>query len=65
MKTYHIYPPIGIARVGNSDGHYRLGETDGEYYIGAEAPDINFKPDGGKYRDDEDKIKRMGCRFRI
>ena len=61
MKTYRIYPSIGIARVGNSDKGY---------YIGAESPDINFVPlqedtDTGPYRDFEGKIKRMGCRFRI
>ena len=55
MEKYQIYPPIGIARLGNSP-------TD--HYIGAESPQINFVPPEG-YRDAERKIKRMGCRFRI
>ncbi|MEN3331542.1 MAG: hypothetical protein V7641_907 [Blastocatellia bacterium] len=55
VKTYKIFPPIGIARLGNSNS---------EYYIASESPQMNFVPPGG-YRDADLKVKRMGCRFRI
>jgi hypothetical protein len=54
-KSYRIFPPIGIARVGNSP-------TD--FYLGAESPQLNFLPRGG-YRDARRRVKRMGQRFRI
>ena len=43
-----IYPPIGIARVGNS--------PDG-FYLGPEVPDPHPLPPGS-YRDDAGKLKR-------
>ena len=56
MKTYHIFPGIGIARLGNSPD---------EYYIGPEAPGISGAPGGGSYRDQNEHLKRQGARFRI
>ena len=57
MKTYKIFPGIGIARLGNS-------EVPNGYFIGPEAPGI--VPDAeGSYRDDQKKMKRQGARFRI
>lgn len=50
-----IYPPIGIARVGNS--------KDGFYYA-PEVPDPAPQPPGS-YRDDSGAIKREAARFRI
>ena len=55
MKTYRIFPGIGIARVGNS-------KTD--YYIGPEAPNVPADT-GGLYRDPTQHIKRQGAKFRI
>ncbi|WP_435019961.1 LodA/GoxA family CTQ-dependent oxidase [Tundrisphaera sp. TA3] len=50
-----IYPPIGIARVGNSPE---------EYFIGPEVPDPPAK-EPGSYRDQEGRLKRQGARFRV
>jgi L-Lysine epsilon oxidase N-terminal/L-lysine epsilon oxidase C-terminal domain len=50
-----IYPPIGIARVGNSPD---------EYFIGPEVPDPAPLPPGS-YRDAEHRLKRQASRFRI
>lgn len=50
-----IYPPIGIARVGNSVT---------EYYLGPEVP--NPVPEAaGFYRDASGAIKRQAARFRV
>jgi hypothetical protein len=60
---YHIYPPIGIARVGNSPT---------EFFIGPERighPGVEFQ--GGnevtvsKYKDANLRIKRQGARFHL
>ncbi len=61
---YKIYPPIGIARLGNDLT---------QYYIGPEIPGHpGFESDGHggespvkKYKVDEDQIKRQAARFRI
>ncbi len=56
-RSFRIFPPIGIARVGNSAS---------EFFVGPEAPGI--VPDGGgSYRDGtaEKRLKRQGARFRI
>ena len=50
-----IYPPIGIARVGNSAT---------EFYIGPEVPDPAPEP-AGYYRDAAGAIKRQAARFRV
>ena len=56
---YRIYPPIGIARVGDSP----------DYYLGPEAPQLNFlppqEPGTDIYRDEKGRIKRMGAGVRI
>lgn len=56
---YRIYPPIGIARMGDSP----------DYYIGPESPQLSFlpskEPNGNTFRDEKGRIKRMGARFRI
>jgi hypothetical protein len=53
-----IFPPIGIARVGNSD----------QYYIGPEIPGRNDTPDAGTanegFKDKNMKVKRQAARFR-
>jgi hypothetical protein len=50
-----IYPSIGVARVGNSEG---------EYFIGPETPDPRPLPNGS-YRDAKGALKRQAARFRI
>jgi hypothetical protein len=54
-----VYPPIGIARVGNSDA-----KGDEGYFIGPEVPDPPPLP-AGSYRDHEGKLKRQAARFRV
>lgn len=50
-----IYPPIGVARVGNSPE---------DFFIGPEVPDpLPEKP--GFYRDAKGRLKRQAARFRI
>src|SRR5712671_1391611 len=61
---YAIYPPIGIARVGNSPG---------EFFIGAETPDspgMELLGDGSEQpvtrrKDAGFRMKRQAARFRI
>ena len=61
---YRIYPPIGIARVGNSES---------KYYFGPEQPDsLGTELDAGgtetaitSTKDTEGKIKRQAARFRV
>lgn len=55
ITSIKIFPPIGIARVGNSP-------TD--FFIGPEVPGVIDKPDGG-YKDDQCRIKRQAARFRM
>jgi hypothetical protein len=57
LKTVKIFPSIGIARLGNSP----------EWYTGPELP---FPapppvPPGGKYKDEQGRIKRQAQRFRL
>jgi len=49
-----IYPPVGIARVGNSD----------EYYIASDIPGKAAKAEGG-YKDGKGRVKKQVIRFRI
>jgi hypothetical protein len=57
MATHkvRIFPPIGIARLGNSE----VG-----YFIGPEIPDDAVAPAGG-YRDSGGFIKRQAARFHL
>jgi L-lysine epsilon oxidase-like protein len=50
-----IYPPIGIARVGNSQN---------EFFLAPEVPDPLPEPPGF-YRDAKGALKRQAARFRI
>ncbi len=49
-----IYPPLGIARIGNSP----------TYFLASEQPGISEVPKGG-YKDDMGRIKKEVARFRI
>ncbi len=49
-----VYPPLGIARVGNSP----------EYYIASEIPGKQARPEGA-YKDERGRIKKQAVLFRI
>jgi hypothetical protein len=56
ISKLRIFPPIGIARVGNSDA---------EFFIGPEIPGTEVVPPGG-FRDAATKrLKRQGARFHL
>ncbi len=60
---YHIYPPIGIARVGNSTDEFCIGPEQylglpSEVENGVEAPVKNF-------RDNSGRMKRQAARFYV
>jgi hypothetical protein len=55
IKNVKIFPPIGVARLGNS--------PDG-YFIGPERPDEVVVPADG-FRDASQKIKRQAARFHL
>ena len=54
IKSLAIYPPIGIARVGNSP----------EYFLAAEVPGVEPDPGDG-YKDADGRIKKQAVRFRV
>ncbi|KAB8153648.1 hypothetical protein EZY14_010500 [Kordia sp. TARA_039_SRF] len=54
IKSVAIYPPIGIARIGNSD----------EYYFAPDIPGVEITPKGG-YKDGDGRVKKQVARFRI
>ncbi|SEC52005.1 hypothetical protein SAMN04489761_3215 [Tenacibaculum sp. MAR_2009_124] len=49
-----IYPPIGIARIGNSP----------EYFLASEVPGVEPQPTEG-YKDNEGRIKKQAVKFKI
>ncbi len=49
-----IYPPLGVARVGNSD----------EYYIASDVPGQAAVPEDG-YKDKKGRVKKQAVRFRV
>lgn len=55
IVKYAIYPPIGIARVGNSPD---------EWFVGPEVPGHFTNPPGG-YKDSQGRIKRQAAKFRV
>ena len=60
---YHIYPPIGISRVGNSPTEFFIaGETPES--LGTELTAAGEKP-LTSYKDSAFRIKRQAARFRI
>ena len=54
-----IYPPIGVARIGNSQEPGEAG-----YFIGPEVPDQPALPQGD-YKDAQGALRRQAARFRI
>jgi len=55
IDVVKIFPPIGIARLGNSPN---------EFFIGPEKPGDHTPPSGG-YKDSSCQIKRQAARFHI
>ena len=49
-----IYPPVGIARIGNSP----------EHFLASEIPGVSQVPEGG-YKDKKGRIKKEVARFRV
>jgi len=49
-----IYPPIGIARIGNSP----------EHFLAADQPGVSIVPPGG-FKDKQGRIKKEVARFRV
>ncbi len=54
ISSVAIYPPLGIARIGNSN----------EYFLASDLPGIAPNPPGG-FKDSEHRIKKQVARFRI
>lgn len=54
ITTLRIFPPIGIARLGDS----------AEFFVGPERPRDSTMPAGG-YRDASCRIRRQAARFRV
>ena len=55
ITACQIYPPIGIARLGNSPD---------EFFIGPEVRDV-VPNDGRPYKDAKGRIKRQAARFHV
>ncbi len=54
INHFAIYPPVGIARIGNSD----------EYFFASDLPGKAPKPTDG-FKDKDGKIKKQVARFRV
>lgn len=54
IESVSIYPPIGIARIGNSP----------DYFLASELPGVEPKPMNG-YKDAKGRIKKQAVKFRI
>lgn len=54
IASVSIYPPIGVARVGNSDS----------YFLASDVPGVAPNPKGG-FKDDEGRVKKQAVRFRV
>ena len=59
IKKAAIYPPIGIARVGNAPP-----DTPTDYYIAPEIPGQPAEVEGG-YKDSKGRVKKQVVRFRV
>lgn len=54
IKTIAIFPPIGIARIGNSP----------EHFLASEIPGVAPTPLGG-YKDADGRIKKQAVKFKV
>ncbi|KAG0698477.1 hypothetical protein DFH29DRAFT_941196 [Suillus ampliporus] len=64
-----IFPPIGIARLGDSGFDLSTGKPDGDivHFLPSEIPGTEDMPATleGQFRDAENRIKRQAVRFRV
>ena len=75
IKTYHIFPPINFARVGNSDSDFIIGpekpgcgptEFKDDKPLNYTKNHVDLKePHVTKFKDKNGKIKRQAARFRV
>ncbi|MCE7995456.1 MAG: hypothetical protein HEP71_25990 [Roseivirga sp.] len=54
IHSVAIYPPIGVARVGNSK----------QYYLASDVPGVAPQPRGG-FKDGQGRVKKQAVRFRL
>ncbi len=54
IHSVAIYPPIGVARVGNSN----------QYFLASDVPGVAPTPRGG-FKDSQGRVKKQAVRFRI
>jgi len=65
IDTIKIFPPIGIARLGNSPPDWPVNREDrGEWFVGPEIPGDHSLP-SGRYKDSKFRVKRQAARFRL
>lgn len=56
ISSVAIYPPIGIARIGNSD----------EYFLASDLPGVAPDPKGpDNFKDGDQRVKKQVARFRV
>ncbi|MGB0522671.1 MAG: LodA/GoxA family CTQ-dependent oxidase [Flammeovirgaceae bacterium] len=56
ISSVAIYPPVGIARIGNSD----------EYFLASDLPGVAPEPRGpDEFKDQEGRVKKQVARFRV
>ncbi|KAG2132996.1 hypothetical protein DEU56DRAFT_951148 [Suillus clintonianus] len=64
-----IFPPIGIARLGDSGFDLSTGKSDGDidWFLPSEIPGTEDMPAdlNGRFRDAKNRIKRQAVRFRV
>ncbi|MCO6452681.1 MAG: LodA/GoxA family CTQ-dependent oxidase [Caldilineales bacterium] len=60
---YKIFPPIGIARIGNSDEYFIGPEWPGSR--GIEIDDAGIERDVQAFKDNQFRVKKQAARFRI
>lgn len=62
--VYRIYPPIGIARVGNSPDEFFIGpETPGS--LGMEIRNDGTETEVERFKDSRFRMRRQAARFRV
>jgi len=62
-----IFPPLGVARLGDSGFNLDTGEPDGDikWFLPSDLPGTENMPDSlnGRFRDDKNRIKRQVSQF--
>jgi len=67
ISYIRIFPPIGVARLGDSGFNLDTGKPDGEiqWFLPSDLPGTENMPDSlkGRFRDDHNRIKRQVSQF--